>query len=246
VPPSPLSWQLDVDAGVPVVTVQGGLDAASSSELCRAVVQWLESEPTALIMDLSAVTILGDGHTTLFPEIVRWAGRWPGTPLLLCAEDAGRVGLTALADIRPAVVFRTVAEARTALAAHRPEPPIIEELLPAWSEAHRARDLTTEACLRWNLPLLVGRSALVVSELVINAVEHAHTVMTLQLKLGWQYLYIAVFDGVRAEPVLRSDVDRRKSVGNGLALVQSLSAQWGFAVLDSGKVVWAALPRSSN
>jgi hypothetical protein len=226
------------------MTVRGGLDAASGSELYRVVVRWLESEPAALIMDLSAVTIAGDRATTVFPEIVRWAGRWPGTPVLLCAPDARGVGLTALLGNRPATVFSTVAEARAALAAHQPEPLISEQLLPTWGEAHRARDLTTEACLRWDLPHLVGPSALVVSELVINAADHARTVMTLQLKLGWQYLYIAVFDGVRAEPVVRPDRHPDQPGGNGLVLVQSLSKQWGSAVRDDGKVVWAALPRS--
>jgi hypothetical protein len=228
------------------MTVRGGLDAPSSSELYRVVVRLLESEPAALIMDLSAVTIVGGGPTTVFPEIIHWAARWPGTPVLLCAPDAGRVGLTALSGGRPTTVFSTVAEALAALAAHQPEPPITEQLLPTWGEAHRARDLTTEACLRWDLPHLVGRSALVVSELVINAADHARTVMTLQLKLGWQYLYIAVFDGVRAEPVLRRDQHPDNAAGNGLVLVQSLSQRWGFAVRDDGKVVWAALPKSPD
>jgi anti-sigma regulatory factor (Ser/Thr protein kinase)/anti-anti-sigma regulatory factor len=246
VPPSPLSWHHDVGAAVSVVTVRGGLETASSSELYQVVVKCLESEPAALIMDLSAVTIVDDGATTVFPEIVRRAARWPGTPVLLCTPDAGSVGLNALVGTRPATVYRTTAEARAALAAHQPEPPISEQLLPTWGEAHRARDLTTEACLRWDLPHLVGRSALVVSELVTNAAEHARTVMTLQLKLGWQYLYIAVFDGVRAEPVVRRDPHCDKSAGNGLVLVQSLSDQWGFAVLDDGKVVWAALLKSPD
>jgi hypothetical protein len=70
--------------------------------------------------------------------------------------------------------------------------------------------------------------------------------MTLQLKLGWQYLYIAVFDGVRTEPVLRSDRHPGKSQGNGLVLVESLSQQWGVVVRADGKVVWAALPRSPD
>jgi hypothetical protein len=241
-----LSWHLDVGEAVSVMTVRGGLDAPSSSELYRVVVRSLESEPAALIMDLSAVTIADDGATTVFQEIVRWAGRWPGTPVLLCTPDPGRVGLTALLGSRPTTVFSTVAEARAALAAHRPEPLISEQLLPTWGEAHRARDLTTEACLRWDLPHLVGPSALVVSELVINAADHARTVMTLQLKLGWQYLYVAVFDGVRAEPVIRRDRHPDKSAGNGLVLVESLSQRWGFAVRDDGKVVWAALPRSPD
>jgi hypothetical protein len=63
----------------------------------------------------------------------------------------------------------------------------------------------------------------VVSELVIDAADHARTVMTLRLKLGWRYLYIAVFDGVRAEPVLSHDQQPDTGAGNGLVSVQSLS-----------------------
>jgi anti-anti-sigma regulatory factor len=244
VPLSPLSWHLHVGEAVWVMTVRGDLDAASSSELHRAVRRWLESEPAALIIDLSAVTIVGGGPAGVFAEIISRAAGWPGTPVLLCAPDAERRGLTGLSAGRPATVFNTVAEARAALAAHQPQPPISEQLLPTWGEARRARDLTTDACLRWDLPHLVGRSALVVNELVINGAEHARTVMTLQLKLGWQYLYIAVFDGVRAEPVLRHVRHPDMTPGNGLVLVQSLSDQWGFVVRDDGKVVWAALPRS--
>jgi hypothetical protein len=44
--------------------------------------------------------------------------------------------------------------------------------------------------------------------------------MTRQLKLGWQHLYIAFFEGVRAEPVLRCHQHPDKA-GNGLELAQS-------------------------
>jgi anti-anti-sigma regulatory factor len=246
VAPSPLSWHLDVGETVSVVSLRGCLDAPSSSELYRVVTHWLESGTAALIMDLSAVTIVDDEATAVFPEIIRRAGRWPGTPVLLCTSDAEGARLAELSYSQPTTVFAAVADARAALAAYQPAPVISEQLLPTWGEAHRARDLTTEACLRWYLPHLVGRSALVVSELVINVAEHARTVMTLQLKLGWQYLYIAVFDGVRTEPVLRSDRHPGKSQGNGLVLVESLSQQWGVVVRADGKVVWAALPRSPD
>jgi anti-anti-sigma regulatory factor len=75
VPPSPLSWHLDVGETLSVVTVRGCLDASSSSGLYRVVAHWLESEPAALIMDLSAVTIVDDEGTAVFPEIIRRAGR---------------------------------------------------------------------------------------------------------------------------------------------------------------------------
>ena len=63
------------------------------------------------------------------------------------------------------------------------------------------------------------------------------------LRLGWQYLYIAVFDGVRAEPVLRRDQHPGKTAGNGLVLVLSLAQRWGFTVRHDGKMVRAASPR---
>jgi serine/threonine-protein kinase RsbW len=83
---------------------------------------------------------------------------------------------------------------------------------------------------------------MMVSEVVIDAADHARAVMTLQLKLGWQYLDIAVFDGVRAEPVLSHDQQPDTGAGNGLVLVQSLSQRWGSDLRDDGKAVWAALP----
>jgi len=43
---------------------------------------------------------------------------------------------------------------------------------------------------------------LIAGELVINAVEHARTVLTLQLKLGWHYLYVTVAEESAAAPVI--------------------------------------------
>ena len=54
-----------------------------------------------------------------------------------------------------------------------------------------ARKLTTERCLEWGTPSLCSDLALVVTELVANAVRHAGTDITVRLsRLG---------DGVRVE-----------------------------------------------
>jgi hypothetical protein len=140
-------------------------------------------------------------------------------------------------------VFGNVADAWDALDAGERNAPITEQLLPAAREAHRARDLATEACLRWNLPHLVGHAALIAGDLVINALEHARTVMTLQLKLGWHYLYLAVAEGWAAPPVIVR-ASRDDDGGNGLLVVESLAHQWGYVQRADGKVIWAALPRS--
>jgi anti-anti-sigma regulatory factor len=241
VPPSPLSWHIDAYKALSIMTVRGGLDAASSPALQHAAESCLERGPVALIMDVSAMTVLEDDAMAVFAEIIRIAGRWPGTPVLLCAPDPVHPGLPTLAAGVPPTVFGSVADAWAALDASEPDPLIAEQLLPA--AARRARDLATEACLRWDLPHLVGPAALIASELVINTVEHARTVMTLQLKLGWHYLYVAVADGAAELPVI-DRANRDGDGGNGLLVVESLAHQWGCVPLADGKVVWAALPRS--
>lgn len=243
VPPSPLSWHFDTYKTLPIMTVRGGLDAASSPALHHAAESCLENGPVALIMDLSAMTVLEDDAMAVFAEIIRIASWWPGTPVLLCAPSPVHPGLRTLAAGVPPTVFGSVAGAWDALDAGRHGPLITEHLLPATGEARRARDLATEACLRWDLPHLVGHAALIASELVIDAVEHARTVMTLQLKLGWHYLYVAVAEGSTAPPAIVR-ASRDGNGGNGLLGVESLAHQWGYVQRAGSKVVWAALPRS--
>lgn len=227
------------------MTLRGELDVASSSLLYRAVVQCLEQEPAALIMDLSGLTVV-DEAATVFAMILHRASRWPGAPVLLCAPGPVHDALPGPSAGEPPTVFDTVGDALVALTADRSPPPISEELPPARGAARRARDLATEACLRWDLAHLVGRSALVACELVVNATDHAGTVMTLQLKLGRQYLYVAVFDGVRAEPALHPGNRADPSDGHGLMLVESLSEEWGCTPTAEGKVIWAALGKTPS
>jgi anti-anti-sigma regulatory factor len=243
VPPSSLSWHLDTYRTLSIMTVRGGLDAASSPALHHAAESCLEDGPVALIMDLSAMTVLEDQATAVFAEIIRVAGWWPGTPVLLCAPDPVHPGLRTLAAGVPPTVFDSIGGAWDALDAGKHDPPTTEHLLPAAGGARRARDLATEACLRWGLPHLAGHAAAIAGELVADAVEHTRTVMTLQLKLGWHYLYVAVAEDSAAPPVTVR-ADRDGDSGNRLLGVESLAHQWGYVQRAAGKMVWAALPRS--
>jgi hypothetical protein len=243
VPPSPLSWHLDAYKNLSIMTVRGGLDAASSPALHHAAESCLKNGPVALIMDVSAMTVLEDDAMAVFTEIIRIAGWWPGTPVLLCAPDPVHPGLRTLAGGAPPTVFGSVADAWDALDGGEQDRLITEQLLPAEAKARRAHDLATEACLLWDLPHLVGQAALIAGELVVSAVEHARTVMTLQFKLGWHYLYVAVAEGSAGPPRI-ARARRGGGRGNGLPVVESLAHQWGYIQRADGKVVWAALPRS--
>ncbi|GIM90923.1 ATP-binding protein [Paractinoplanes toevensis] len=119
-------------------------------------------------------------------------------------------------------------------------PSIRDQLFPIAGAVRHARNLATEACLTWELPQLVGPAALVASELVSNAVEHAGTTITLEFRRRPRHVHVIVRDGSPGEPVPR-DPGVQAERGRGLMLVNSIAAHWGWLPTRDGKVVWAAL-----
>jgi hypothetical protein len=65
--------------------------------------------------------------------------------------------------------------------------------------------------------------------------------MQLRLLLRQRYLHIAVADGSSQPPQQRREICAAALWGRGLALVDSVAAQWGSLTIDGGKVVWAML-----
>jgi anti-sigma regulatory factor (Ser/Thr protein kinase) len=89
------------------------------------------------------------------------------------------------------------------------------------------------------------RVALVVTELVANAVVHGHAEP--HLRVGWdgQILEVEVEDDGPGRPVLRQP-DLLTSSGRGLALVDRIADTWGVAnrpdsKADQRKAVWARI-----
>jgi two-component sensor histidine kinase len=142
-------------------------------------------------------------------------------------------------------MFRSTADARNHLRAGRETLPwISDEVLPVSGAARQARNVATDACLRWDLPHLVGPASLIVSELVSNVVDHAHTMADIRISLRRRYLTIAVRDGASAPPVASDPIPAGDiSAGRGLLLVDATAHSWGWLPSEGGKVVWAALAR---
>jgi anti-sigma regulatory factor (Ser/Thr protein kinase) len=120
---------------------------------------------------------------------------------------------------------------------------LVENLLPIKFACRRARDVVTEACLRWDLTHLTGSATLIVTELVSNVIKHAHTMMTLTVILRDSDLYLAVEDGSYDLPELNLDVSVKSGGGRGLLLISTLGTAWGFVADHRGKTVWASLDR---
>lgn len=83
----------------------------------------------------------------------------------------------------------------------------------------------------------------VVTELVLNAVEHAGTPLSLDVDIDDNQVSVRVGDGSPHPPVVRESGPRKVKVQRGLKLVAGLSARWGFEPAGAGKVVWAELAR---
>ena len=113
-----------------------------------------------------------------------------------------------------------------------------------------AREFTREALRGWDMCAVFPDTAVVVSELVTNALRHGARIdfgaaargqVELSLWHRASHLVCAVTDPSADPPVLRS-ADPGAEAGRGLQVVQALATTWGWAMLGfHRKVVWAAL-----
>ncbi len=97
---------------------------------------------------------------------------------------------------------------------------------------------TTFAC--WQVSgTRLDDAALVLSELVGNAVRHAEgPCLQVRLRRSGEVLRIAVHDGSPVPPLLR-EASWEDESGRGMHIVDALSRSWGWEPCPTGKVVWA-------
>ncbi|MFF2651453.1 ATP-binding protein [Streptomyces sp. NPDC058045] len=127
--------------------------------------------------------------------------------------------------------------------ARRTGHPGYSETLPrAPQSAAAARRLLRTACAVWGLDDLAEDGALIVSELVANAVQHAcqGSIRVVVERPATRTVHIAVSDFSRARPVERESGEGDED-GRGLFLVAALAADWGTEERSWGKIVWATL-----
>ncbi|MFI6504680.1 ATP-binding protein [Nonomuraea typhae] len=104
-----------------------------------------------------------------------------------------------------------------------------------------ARDVTRTTLRGWGLSELSDDAALVVSELVTNAVRYTrgHTGLTLLLMRVAPHVLLAVADPSDEVPT-RKEPDFISENGRGLYIVETYSQCWGWDPLaQGGKAVWA-------
>jgi CheY-like chemotaxis protein len=114
------------------------------------------------------------------------------------------------------------------------------------SSARAARAFATAALEQWAVADVVDDVLLVLTELVNNAVTHAHSACELRLSVSTGSVRVEVVDDGPGTPDPLPPSPTRNH-GRGLHLVDALTAAWGFEPMPGGgKMVWAELKRSAT
>ncbi|WP_433790835.1 ATP-binding protein [Actinoplanes sp. CA-252034] len=195
----------DFDTAIVEIGVHGRWSRRLGVDVSAAIGKCLVEPPAGIIADLYD---LGDpdGASMLLWLAARRAASvlQPPVEFALCLPTA-----TALNhQIRRAGVaphlprFATMAEARAAVSRRMAPAPRLQADLPPHLEcAGVARDLVVRAGDTWNVPEpLLMRAKLVMSELVVNAVEHAGSDIRVTVSHRGIGLHLAVCDGVSRLP----------------------------------------------
>lgn len=230
--------QEDCD-GVVVLSVSGGMDDAEADGLVTAAERVLDGHPRGVVLDLAEADELSDAARCRLSSLSHLPAGWPRAPFVLCPG-------TALPDAPSAMTApnRGAALARVQDRAGRRRTRFVvphDETGPA-----QARAAVTHDAFELGLDDLSDDVALLVSEMVTNAVRHAEPPVRLEVEVTDTEVVVAVCDGTASLPVMRAADDDAEG-GRGMLLVDLLTADHGVRSQPPGKTVWARLlrPRSS-
>ncbi|MFL6106615.1 MAG: response regulator [Marmoricola sp.] len=114
------------------------------------------------------------------------------------------------------------------------------EIPPERAAIREARRMTLGLLQRWGLTQLYDSAALIVTELVTNAIEHAGTSCAVSMTRSQHGVRIEVRDHGPGTPAPQA-VDEDSERGRGLRIISVLSTAWGIENEGSSKTVWAEL-----
>jgi anti-sigma regulatory factor (Ser/Thr protein kinase) len=107
----------------------------------------------------------------------------------------------------------------------------------------RARRFVRDLLIDWGAEF-EELATLLTSELVTNVVAHAGTACHLGVELFADVVRVSVSDE-SPEPLQPRNAEPQSESGRGLALVETLSSNWGVIRRAGGKTVWFEVARRS-
>ncbi len=230
-----------------VIELRGGLHLRDVPRVREAAAKSLLGTGRVLI-DLSSLRCAQATFVTVFPTALAFAGGWPAARLVLFGADAAMRSTLSSARITETVHLAADLPSAHALLEQRPPQVRCHRDLPERDTAPAAaRALVREVCDVWSVPQDVRETAeLVSTELVSNAVEHAHSSSRLTITYTGAVFRISVRDyGPPCVPRTRP-IDVCATRGRGLHIVAALAHAWGVDQHPDGKTLWVTLQPDSS
>ncbi|MCW2778905.1 MAG: putative sensor protein [Frankiales bacterium] len=228
----------EVTQGVEVLSVAGPVGGEDAAVLQRAVARAVDVEPRGVVVDLSDAGPLSAAAVDVLNWATREAGGWPRPALAVCCapEDLSALLLPAVHGCR---------EEAFAHLDDRPEDQsrVQARVRPGPEGVREARWLA-QACADEH-GFDGDDLALVVTELVTNAVRHGTPPVELEIDTCEHCVTVVVTDGSADRPRPR-EAALTDEGGRGLQLVDALAADSGVRAQPPGKAVWAELPRNPS
>ncbi len=195
----------------------------------------------------SAVDVLRKHWLTvvaIVPAVLTAARTWPVARLTAFPQPVRAVprveplAAREIANEGSLPMSRHVPVVEQGLVSHRRELTLAAE--PA--APRHARTLLRAAATEWEVnEEIYEDAAMIVTELVANAVDHARSSSTLTIDLDDHGLRVAVRDTCAAGVPHLAPADPHAPRGRGLQMVDALSTNWGVTRHGDGKTVWAVL-----
>lgn len=241
--PGSLAVVTRTDESVVVLTVDGVLDTANFAALRDSIIKATLDEPSAVIVDISALQVLAESVQSTFLGAYWQLSAKPDVPVVLvCARRATReaINRSGLAHFMP--VYSTEKAAMKALVqltrrtARRADAQLPADL----TSLRESRRLVREWLTAWSQTKLIPVALVVVNVFVENVLEHTASVPMMRIQTDGDTATIAVSDGSDSHaarlpsPATGIDV-------SGLAIVEALSRAWGSTPTSTGKTVWAVI-----
>ncbi len=228
----------EVSDGVEVLSVVGPVGPGDAALLQTAVARAVALSPRGVLVDLADA----DAVSVEAVDVLNWmtvrAQGWPRPALSVCCAPPHLDDL-----LLPVVQVHSCREDALAHMDDRPDGGHLRSwVVDGLQPAAQARRLTAETAREEHLEPLADDLAVVVSELVTNAVRYGSPPVRLQIDLTDEAVTVVVEDGSPGRPTARQAAEDAEG-GRGLWLVEALSGDSGVRPHPPGKAVWAEFRR---
>ena len=239
----PVRLRHEVTDAVEVFGVQGPVTEADADNLRTVLLQAVLLQPRGVLVDLTHAGPLPPAAVAALDAVRRQASGWPRPSLVLCCDPGGALEALHGAGLGPSLPVHRVRSEGFAHVDDRSSAPrrrfgvAHDQLSPS-----AARAAVADVAEALGITALSDDLALVVSELVTNAVRYAQPPLEVEIEATRDQVIVGVVDGSPGRPYAKLDSTDAEG-GRGLRLVDLLATETGVRPQPPGKTMWAALAR---